>query len=307
MARIRVGTASWTDPTLIKSGRFYPASVRSAQERLRFYASQFDLVEVDSSYYALPNERNGYLWAERTPDDFVFNFKVFRIFTQHPTPLNSLPKDIRQALSPELQKKGNLYYRDLPPKVADDLWKRFESALLPLDSVGKLGAVLFQFPPWFYPGNEQREYILSCKQKLPQYRLAVEFRHGSWLNEKNIDRTLTFLRDNNLPFVCVDEPQGFKSSVPPVTEITSDIGLIRFHGRNKETWEKRGIGPAERFNYLYTEEELKPWAEKITELATQTKDMHVLFNNCYEDKAVVNAKQISLMLLSGSAQQTAEE
>jgi uncharacterized protein YecE (DUF72 family) len=307
MAKIRVGTASWTDPTLINSGRFYPPSVRSPQDRLQFYAGQFDIVEVDSGYYALPNERNGYLWAERTPEDFVFNFKAFRIFTQHPTPLNSLPKDIREALSPELREKGNLYYRDLPSEVMDDLWKRLESALLPLDTVGKLGVVLFQFPPWFYPGNEQREYILSCKKKLPQYRLAVEFRHGSWLNEKNIDRTLAFLRDNNLPFVCVDEPQGFKSSVPPVTEITSDIGLIRFHGRNKETWEKKGIGPAERFNYLYTEEELKPWAEKIAKMAEQTKEMHVLFNNCYEDRAVVNAKQISLMLRSGTASRPAEE
>jgi uncharacterized protein YecE (DUF72 family) len=307
MGKIRVGTASWTDPTLINSGRFYPPSVRSAQERLQFYASQFDLVEVDSSYYALPNERNGYLWAERTPEDFVFNFKVFRIFTQHPTPLTSLPKDIRQALSPELQKKGNLYYRDLRPEVTDDLWKRFESALLPLDTVGKLGVVLFQFPPWFYPGNEQREFILSCKQKLPQYRLAIEFRHNSWLNEKNTERTLTFLRDNDLPLVCVDEPQGFKSSVPPVTEITSDIGLVRFHGHNQETWEKKGIGPAERFNYLYTEEELKPWADKIAELAKQTKEMHVLFNNCYEDKAAVNAKQISLMLRSQNTPQTAQE
>jgi uncharacterized protein YecE (DUF72 family) len=307
MAKTRVGTASWTDPTLINSGRFYPPSARSAEARLQFYASQFDIVEVDSSYYALPNERNGYLWAERTPEDFVFNFKVFRIFTQHPTPLNSLPKDIREGLSPELQKKGNLYYRDLPADVTDDLWKRFESALLPLDTVGKLGVILFQFPPWFYPGNEQREFILVCKQKLPQYRLAVEFRHGSWLNSKNIDRTLTFLRDNDLPFVCVDEPQGFNSSVPPVTEITSDIGLIRFHGRNKETWEKRGIGPAERFNYLYSEDELKPWAEKIAEMAKQTKEMHVLFNNCYEDKAVVNARQISLMLRSKTAPQAAQE
>jgi uncharacterized protein YecE (DUF72 family) len=307
MAKIRVGTASWTDPTLINSGRFYPASVRSAEARLQFYASQFNIVEVDSSYYALPSERNGYLWVERTPDDFVFNFKVFRIFTQHPAPLNSLPKDIREGLSPELQQKGNLYYRDLPAGVTDDLWKRFESALLPLDSAGRLGVVLFQFPPWFYPGNEQREYILSCKQRLPQYRLAVEFRHNSWLNNKNIDRTLTFLRDNDFPFVCVDEPQGFKSSVPPVAEITSDIGLIRFHGRNKDTWEKKGIGPAERFNYLYSEEELKPWAEKIAELAKQTREMHVLFNNCYQDKAVVNARQISLMLSPGARPQTAEE
>jgi uncharacterized protein YecE (DUF72 family) len=307
MAKIRVGTASWTDPTLINSGRFYPASVRSAEARLQFYASQFNIVEVDSSYYALPNERNGYLWAERTPDDFVFNFKAFRIFTQHPTPLSSLPKDIRHGLSPELQERRNLYYRDLPPEVTDDLWKRFQSALLPLDTVGKLGVVLLQFPPWFYPGNEQREFILSCKQKLPQYRLAVEFRHNSWLSEKNIGRTLTFLRDNDLPFVCVDEPQGFKSSVPPVAEITSDIGLVRFHGRNRETWEKKGISPADRFNYLYREAELKPWADKIGKLATQTQEMHVLFNNCHEDKAVVNAGQIRFMLTSQIPPRTGQE
>lgn len=296
MAKIRVGTASWTDPTLINSGRFYPDSARSAEARLQYYASQFNIVEVDSSYYALPNERNSYLWAERTPDDFVFNFKVFRIFTQHPTPLNSLPKNIRAQLSPELQNKANLYYRDLPPEVMDDLWKRFESALLPLDSAGKLGVVLFQFPSWFYPGNEQREYILSSKKKLPQYRLAVEFRHNSWLNGKNIDRTLTFLRESDLPFACVDEPQGFKSSVPPLAEVTSDIGLVRFHGRNSETWEKKGISPAERFNYLYTEEELRPWVGKIAHMSQQSNEMYILFNNCYEDKAVVNARQMSLML-----------
>ena len=307
MAKIRVGTASWTDPTLVNSRRFYPDSVRSAEARLQYYASQFNIVEVDSSYYALPNERNSYLWVERTPDDFVFNFKVFRIFTQHPTPLNALPKDIRAQLSPELQNKGNLYYRDLPSEVTDDLWKRFESALLPLDSAGKLGVVLFQFPSWFYPGNEQREYILSSKQKLPQYRLAVEFRHNSWLNSKNSDRTLTFLRENDLPFVCVDEPQGFKSSVPPVVEVTSDIGLVRFHGRNNDTWEKKGIGPAERFNYLYTEEELKPWASKIADMSKQTNEMHVLFNNCYEDKAVVNARQMSLMLRSSGRPKMVEE
>jgi uncharacterized protein YecE (DUF72 family) len=307
MAKIRVGTASWTDPTLISSGRFFPDSARSAEARLQYYASQFNIVEVDSSYYALPNERNSYLWAERTPNDFMFDLKAFRIFTHHPTPVNSFPKNIRNELTPELQEKANLYYRDLPVELTDKLWQMFESALLPLDTVGKLGVVLFQFPPWFYPGNEQREYILSCKQKLPQYRLAVEFRHNSWLNIKNMDRTLTFLRDSDLAFVCVDEPQGFKSSVPPVTEITSDIGLIRFHGRNAETWEKKGIGPAERFNYLYTEEELRPWANRITEISQQTREMHVLFNNCYEDKAVVNARQMCFMLGSPCRPQMARE
>jgi uncharacterized protein YecE (DUF72 family) len=296
MGTIRVGTCSWTDPTLLSSRRFYPDSARSAEARLQYYASQFNIVEVDSSYYAMPNERNSYLWAERTPDDFVFDFKAFRIFTQHPTPVNSLPKNVREELDPELQRKGNLYYRDLPAQLTDGLWQKFESSLLPLDTVGKLGVVLFQFPPWFYPGSQQLDYVEMCKRKLQQYRLAIEFRNNVWLSEKNQAATFDFLRRNDLPFVCVDEPQGFKSSVPPVAEITSDIGLVRFHGRNSEAWEKRGIGPAERFNYLYTEQELKPWAGKIRELASQAREMHVLFNNCYQDKAVVNARQICFML-----------
>jgi len=307
MAKIRVGTCSWTDPTLISSGRFYPDSSRSAEARLQHYASQFNIVEVDSSYYALPNERNSYLWAERTPDDFVFDFKVFRIFTQHPTPVSALPKSIRNELTTELQGKKNLYYRDLPAELVDGLWQRFESALLPLDTVGKLGVVLFQFPPWFYPGSQQLDYIEICKAKLQQYRLAMEFRNNVWLSEKNRATTFDFLRRNDLPFVCVDEPQGFKSSVPPIAEVTSDIGLVRFHGRNSETWEKKGIGPAERFNYLYTEEELQPWASKIAEISKQTSEMHVLFNNCYQDKAVVNARQMCLMLGSPGRPQIAQE
>ncbi len=307
MAKIRVGTCSWTDPTLLSSGRFYPDSARSAEARLQYYASQFNIVEVDSSYYALPNERNSYLWAERTPDDFVFDFKAFRIFTQHPTPVNSLPKNIRNELTSELQGKANIYYRDLPAELVDELWQRFESALLPLDTVGKLGVVLFQFPPWFYPGSQQLDYIEMCKAKLKQYRLAAEFRNNVWLSEKNRAATFDFLRRNDLPFVCVDEPQGFKSSVPPVAEVTSNIGLVRFHGRNTETWEKKGIGPAERFNYLYSEEELQPWAAKIAEISKQTSQMHVLFNNCYQDKAVVNARQMCFMLGSGASPQMAEE
>ena len=296
MGDILVGTCSWTDPTLIESRRFYPDWARSAEARLQYYASQFPIVEVDSSYYALPNEKTSGLWATRTGDRFLFDIKTFRLFTQHPTPHQALPKDIRQALPSQLKEKNNLYLRDLPQELTEELWRQFEHALLPLDSAGKLGVVLFQFPPWFYPGNEQRDYILRCKEKLPQYRIAVEFRHNSWLNEKNIERTLTFLRDNNLPYVCVDEPQGFKSSMPPLVEATSDIGLIRFHGRNREMWGKKGVTATQRFNYLYSEEELREWVPRIRELAKKTHQLHVLFNNCYADKATVNASQTKLML-----------
>ncbi len=296
MGEILIGTCSWTDPTLVQSRRFYPDWARSTEDRLRYYASQFSIVEVDSSYYALPAERTGRLWVERTPDRFIFDVKAFRLFTQHPTPSTALPKDIRQALPAAIKEKANVYHGDLPAELRDELWYRFGRGILPLDSSGKLGVVLFQFPPWFYPVAEQHDYILYCKEKLHQYRIAVEFRHSSWVSEKNQERTLGFLRDNALPFVCVDEPQGFKSSVPPVVEATSDIGVVRFHGRNRDAWEKKGISPAERFDYLYNEDELDEWVPRIKELAEKTRQLYILFNNCHEDKAVVNARQIKLRL-----------
>lgn len=296
MGDILIGTCSWTDPTLIKSGRFYPEWAKSAEGRLQFYASQFNIVEVDSSYYALPNEKTSRLWVERTAGHFIFDIKAFRLFTQHPTPLSALPKDLREQLPADIKEKASVYLGNMSPELVNELWGRFESALLPLDSAGKLGTVLFQFPPWFYPGHEQRQHILACKERLPQYRIAVEFRHNSWVNEKNRERTLDFLRYNHLPFVCVDEPQGFKSSVPPMAEATADTGLVRFHGRNKEMWERKGISAVERFNYLYNESELGEWVPRIKELAQKTRQLHVLFNNCYADKAVVNARQIGYML-----------
>jgi len=295
MGQIRVGTCSWTDPTLIASRRFYPEWAKSAEDRLRFYAGQFPVVEVDSSYYAMPSEDTARLWVERTPDDFIFDVKAFRLFTHHPTPLKAFPKDVQQALPPQAQ-TASLYQRDVPNDLVDELWRRFESTLLPLDSTCKLGVVLLQFPHWFYPGDSQRKYIADCKTKLPQYRLAVEFRHGSWLSEKNRDRTLAFLRENDVPLVCVDGPQGFRSSMPRIAEATSDTGIIRFHGRNADTWEKKGLKVQERFNYLYSESELREWVPGIRALAGRTRQLHVLFNNNYEDQAVTNGRQMQTLL-----------
>jgi uncharacterized protein YecE (DUF72 family) len=254
------------------------------------------VVEVDSPYYALPNEKTSGLWVNRTQDGFRFDIKAFRLFTRHPATHEALPKDFRESLPQKLRDRSSFYLSDLPEDLRDELWHRFEQALLPLDSAGKLGVVLFQFPPWFGPGNEQRNYILRCQEKIPQYRIAVEFRNSAWLDDRNLRQTLAFLQDHNLPYVCVDEPQGFRSSIPPLAEATADIALIRFHGRNRETWEKKGITAAERFDYLYTEAEPKEWLPKIKALAQNTKEVHVLFNNCYADKAVINARQTKLML-----------
>lgn len=291
MGEVRIGICSWTEPTLVKGGQFYPGWANSAEKRLQFYSSEFPVVEVDSTYYGMPNQKTSGLWVQRTPDNFVFDIKAFRLFTQHPTSSDVLPKDIREALPPDLLVKKNLYFRDFPRELLDEMWQRFEQALLPLDSAGKLGVVLFQFPSWFYPGDEQGDYILSCQSRLPQYRVAVEFRHNSWLNEKNLDRTFTFLRSANLPYVSVDEPQGFKSSVPPLAESTSDIAVGRFHGRNTRAWEVEAQAASGRFNYLYSQDELKEWVLKVRQLAEKTKMLHVLFNTCYDDKAVRNARQ----------------
>ena len=125
---------------------------------------------------------------------------------------------------------------------------------------------------------------------------AVEFRNASWLNEKNAERTLGFLEDKGLAFVMVDEPQGFKSSVPPVTAVTSDLALVRFHGRNRETWEAKGITPAERFRYLYSRDELEEWAPRIRQAASEAKDTHVLMNNCYANYGTTNAREIAAIL-----------
>ena len=134
------------------------------------------------------------------------------------------------------------------------------------------------------------DHILECKARVTSYKAAVEFRNNAWLAERNREATLSFLRDNDLAFVCVDEPQGFKSSVPPVAAVTSDTAIVRFHGRKGETWEKKNVSAVERFDYYYDTNELSPWAASIKECATMANDVHVLFNTNNGDQGVVNAR-----------------
>ena len=255
---ILVGTASWTDKTLLASG-WYPKGVDNAERRLEYYSSQFPLVEVDSTYYTPPNERNSTYWVERTPDGFTFNIKAFSLFTQHPTRVAAIYKDLR----PETD-KTNVYLKDLEPAVVDEAWERFLSAIAPLADAGKLGVILLQFPHWFVVGSKNREYVLQCRERCEPYEVCVEFRHESWMSERNRERTLDWLRTYRLPYVCVDMPQGHRSSVPPVVEATSRLAVVRFHGHS-EKWQSRDI--YERFGYLYTQEELIPWADRIRQLS----------------------------------------
>ena len=294
--RIRIGTASWTDPTMTAAGVFYPTTATNAEERLQHYAATFPLVEVDATYYALPAESTAKLWVERTPPDFVFDIKAHALMTGQGTETKRLPKALRQELPEPIASKSRVYAKDLPPEVVDVVYGIFRDALEPLRDAGQLGSILLQYPKWVFPSNENRAAIADTVERLDGLRVAVEFRNGSWLNEKNAERTLGFLRDQNAAFVMVDEPQGFKSSVPPVTAVTSDLALVRFHGRNAETWEAKNITPAERFRYLYGRDELEEWAPKIRTIAQEATDTHVLMNNCYANYGTTNAREIAAIL-----------
>jgi uncharacterized protein YecE (DUF72 family) len=295
--KILVGTSSWTDPTLVKEGNFYPPGTKTAEARLKFYASRFPLVEVDSTYYFPPSEKNSVLWIERTPAEFTFNIKAYSLLTNHPTKVDSLYSDIKDALPPEQLEKRNVYREKLPDEAVDEVWERFRDALMPLHSAGKLGAVLFQFPKWFVIGRKNKAYIEECAERLPDYRIAIEFRHETWMNDRNREETLGFLEKHELPLVCVDMPQGFDSSIPPIAAATADdLAMVRFHGRDRKAWATKSETASVRFRYDYKKEELEEWVPRIRELAEETRETHVLMNNCYRDFAVRNARELGGLL-----------
>jgi len=268
-----------------------------ADKRLRYYAERFPIVENDASYYALPSQKQAQLWAERTPEEFVMNFKAFATITTHHTDPKRLPKDIREALPAETLAKRRIYPKDFPKDARDELFARYWVGLEPLRKAGKLGAILLQYPEWFAISRANKDEILHARELLPDDRLAVEFRNATWMSERNREETLRFLGDHGLTYTVVDEPQGFPSSIPPVTAVTNDdLVIVRFHGRNAENWKKPGLTAAERFDYLYSKPELAAWVPKIQEMAEDAKEIHLLMNNCYGDKAVSNAAELAALL-----------
>jgi uncharacterized protein YecE (DUF72 family) len=287
-----VGTASWTDPTLVKSDLFYPPEVKTPQARLGFYAAQFRTVEVDSSYYALPSERNSQLWVERTPDDFVFHIKAFGWLTQHSADAARLPKAIKEILPAPLMKARLI--KDPPAEALDLAFQMFWSAISPLHDAGKLGKLLFQFPPYFTCRRANLDYIAKLSERMPAAPIAVEFRHASWYaDDTRVAETMKFLRDHNLTYVSVDAPEGV--GVPPILEATGPDAYVRLHGRNRENWFKRDIEVAERYKYLYSERELDGWATRLKQLSG-IRRAFVVFNNCYSNFGIMNATTMSQML-----------
>ncbi|WP_079031872.1 DUF72 domain-containing protein [Streptomyces specialis] len=290
MGDILIGTCSWTDRALLASG-WYPPGTRTAEGRLRHYASRFPVVEVDATYYALPSARNSGLWVERTPDGFVFDVKAFSLLTGHPTRAGALPPGLRPVGPPQ----RSLRAAEVPDAVRTEVWRAFLDGIAPLRAAGRLGAVLLQFPPWFMPGERARAWLDDCRRRVPEdLRVTVEFRHPDWFAPRHLAATLEFLRARGLALVAVDTADGLPASMPPVAEVTCpDVSVVRFHGRNP-AW---GTGTKEeRFRHRYDADELAAWVPRVRHLAAGAGEVHVLFNNCCGDAAVSAAETMTGLL-----------
>jgi uncharacterized protein YecE (DUF72 family) len=273
-AAIRIGTCSWADESLTKY--FYPPSVKGAEERLRYYAERFDVVEANSTYYRLPDREMVQKWADRTPDGFVMHVKAFGVMTRHPVKVEQLPTDLREDAPRD--ERGRV---DRPPReFRAEVFRRFHDALEPLRETRKLGAILMQFPPYVVPKPATLDYLEWAREQLGGDEMLVEFRHASWLDDEHRAETLAFLERNHMTYVIVDAPRSDARNVlPTVVATTSATAYVRFHGRNAETWNKRTGSAAERFDYLYSEDELREWVEPLSELAGRSDTVYAMFNN----------------------------
>lgn len=277
---------------------WYPKGVNTSEKRLRYYASKFDTVEVDSPYYAIPRREWAEAWARRTPDDFVFHVKAFALMTGHEASVQCLTPTL--ARHPFVEQRGRI--TEPSQELVDASFDEFLYAIEPLSQAGKIGGILMQYPPYFTATtreNEQRglEEIERAVERLKGHRVLIEFRHPSWVDARHADSTFSFLADRDLTYVSVDNPQFPDGrTMPPVTVATNRWAYVRMHGRNADTWYKKGGTAADRFDYLYSTEELEEWIEPIKRLAEDADETFVMFNNNRYDYAQRNAAEIATIL-----------
>jgi uncharacterized protein YecE (DUF72 family) len=270
---VRIGTCSFADEALMKA--WYPPEVKTGEQRLRWYAGRFDTVEIDSTFYRLPDAATVANWAERVPDGFVFHMKAFAPMTRHPVRHEVLPPELRGAVEPDA--KGRV--DRLPRDVRAQVFALFRDALEPMRAAGKLGGILLQLAPYVVHKEHSLEYLDWAREQLPGDDLLVEFRHRSWLDDEHRADTLSFLEERGLTLVVVDAPRSeAKNLIPTVVATTSPTAYVRFHGRNAKKWNVRGGSAADRFDYFYPEEELAEWVEPMRELAGQAQQVYALFN-----------------------------
>jgi uncharacterized protein YecE (DUF72 family) len=269
-APILVGTCNWLDHE-----GFYPPDLRGSRqkERLPFYARYFPIVEIDSSFYGIPSPATVAGWVERTPERFVFNIKAYRSLTLH-------------------ERDGG---RPRPPTADEE--RDFLAALGPLRESGKLGAVHYQFPPWFTAAAAAREELLRVRERHPDDVVAVEFRHRSWFDNGRLAETEDLLSELDCTLVGVDAPQIGSGTAPAHLAITSPrLAVVRFHGRNFRTWYAHTRTSGERFDYLYPPRELERWVPAVRAVTERGVPVHLLMNNNRSNYAVVNGFDMAHLL-----------
>ena len=292
-ASIRIGTASWSEPEFVKA-EWYPKGL-PANEQLPFYSERFDLVELNSSFYALPQARMCDRWAKVTPDGFLFDVKCHRLLSRHATKAEALPRDLRDEA--EVTDRGNVI---LTPELEHAVAARFLDELQPLEQAGKLGALLLQMTPGFAPRSADLTALEPLLQQLKgsgkeSRRVVLELRHHDWLNERHREQTVAFLREQDVTLVSVDGPPADAKHftiMPAVDEITDGrLAYLRLHGRDAKAY-LTGKTVAERFHYDYSDAEIVEVSERALSLAGQADEVHVVFNNNSRDFAPVAAERL---------------
>ena len=287
--KIFVGTASWTDPGFVAD--WYPKGL-PASERLAWYADHFNFVELNSSFYAIPNQKQVEHWCRQTPDGFVFDVKLHRLLSRHSTAINTLPPNLRRRAE---IKSGKV---TLTPALEKAVAERFLEEIAPLQRHHKLGALLLQLSPSFSPRFHHLPELDDLLECLRGYRIAVELRNRGWLSEECAKQTEGFFRSRQLSFVCVDAPaEPHFMIMPSIDLVTHDqLAYFRVHGRNARGYVS-GRTVAERFNYQYSDEELQEVAERAVSLARQAAQLHVVFNNNAQDYAPRDAARLLKVLM----------
>jgi uncharacterized protein YecE (DUF72 family) len=287
--RIIVGTSSWADPGFVEE--WYPTGM-AARDRLEWYARRFDFVEVNSSFYAIPEPGTVARWAEVTPDGFTFDYKLHRALSRHAATAESLPPDLRDGL--ELTSRGRVR---LNPGLEHALIERTLEAVKPLEGAGKLGSFLLQLTPSFSPDRHRLDELAPLVDALGERQLAIEFRHRGWVDEGRIESTLEWLSEHDAAFVAVDAPKEVHIPIMPDVDAvtTPKLAYLRLHGRNAEGYMK-GKSVAERFGWDYSDQELEEVGARVKAMAEDAMSVHVAFNNNRGADAPTSARRFRTLM-----------
>ena len=301
-AAVRVGVSSWSDPEFIRAG-WYPPGL-SPGRRLDFYAHHFDLVELNSSFYALPQVAQAQRWVEQTPAGFVMDVKCHRLLSRHATRPEALPAELRGDV--ETTDRGNVV---LTPALEAEVADALLAAVAPLEAAGKLGALLLQLTPSFSPQGAELESLEGLLGRLrhagpgqPARRVVVELRHRGWLSGTRREQTAAFLTEAGVTLAGVDGPPeehdgGRHPTIMPTVDVITEprLAYLRLHGRDPVAY-LTGKSVAERFKYDYSDAELAGVAARVEALTAQADEVHVLFNNNHGDYAPKAAERFRRLL-----------